>query len=220
MREATQAYAEAIFDTDRERALRVVHEAVRRGVSPEDVVFEIVVPAIEMALDAGGSRGEISLAQSFVAAQIAAEVTDEMVPRFRGSPAAAGRVVIGTAPGDFHGLGKRIVVGCLKAAMFDVHDLGLSVTPERFVDEAVAREAQVIGISAMMDRTARGEDGCRRVRRLLRERGLEGRIKIAVGGAPFRLDHQLYRAVEADAWAENGIRAGRVVADLVKQVEP
>jgi methanogenic corrinoid protein MtbC1 len=212
------AYHEAILDTDRDKALEVVHAAVANGVSPEDVVFGIVVPAIEwMMASIGGGIG-VSLAQHFMAAQIASEVVDEMVPRFKTSPTLIGHVVIGTARGDFHGLGKRIVTGCLKARMIEVTDLGLNVAPERFVEEALTRDAQVIAISAMMVHTAQGENGCLKVRQLLKERGLDKRIRIAVGGAPFRFDRGLYQAVGADAWADNGITASRVIADLIREV--
>ena len=160
----------------------------------------------------------VCLAQHFMAAQIASEVVDRMVPLFVRAPEIVGRVVIGTARGDFHGLGKRIVTGCLKSMMVDVTDLGLNVTPEHFVDEALSQDAQVIAISAMMVHTARGENGCRGVRRILRERGLEARIRINVGGAPYRFDHGLYKVVGADSWAENGITAGRVITELIREV--
>ena len=217
MRKAIRAYNEAILDTDRDEALKVVHSALADGISPEDIVFGIVVPAIELMMKSISENQGVSLAQHFMAAQIASEVVDEMMPLFAKSPEIVGRVVIGTACGDFHGLGKRIVSGCLKAMMVEVADLGLNVEPERFVDEAIARDAQVICISAMMMHTARGANGCRRVRQILRERALEGRIKIAVGGAPFRFDPELYRIVEADAWAENGITASRVITGLIRE---
>jgi methanogenic corrinoid protein MtbC1 len=215
-----KAYNEAIFDTDRERALEVIHAAVRQGVSPEDVVFKIVVPAIEQMVKSISEDYDANLAQHFMTSQIAAEVTEEMLARFKTTPESVGRVVIGTAEGDLHSLGKRIVMGCLKAQMVETIDLGVNVPPERFVDEAIANNAQVIGISAMMAHTARGENGCLRVRQLLKERGLAGKIKIIVGGAPFRFDHGLYRAVQADAWAEDGISAGKIIADLIREVNP
>lgn len=215
-----QAYAEAIFDTDRARALRVVDDALARGITPEAIVFDVVVPAIHQLIgDARPGAGQgASLAQHFMAAQIAAEVTDAMIPRFSRRHAAIGRVVIGNAAGDFHGLGKRIVIGCLKAHLIDVIDVGLNVAPERFVDEAVACGAQVIGVSAMMVHTARGERGALAVRRILRARGLEGRVKLAVGGAPYRFDPELWKVVGADAWAENGLEAGRVIEALIREV--
>jgi methanogenic corrinoid protein MtbC1 len=101
--------------------------------------------------------------------------------------------------------------------MLAVRDLGVNVRPETFVDEAVACDAQVIGISAMMVHTARGENGCLRVRELLEERGLAERIRIVVGGAAFRFDRNLYKTVRADAWAEDAVTAGKVIADLIKE---
>jgi methanogenic corrinoid protein MtbC1 len=211
-------YNEAIMDTDRDQALLVVSDALDQGITPEEEVFKIVVPAIELMMKSISENQGVSLAQHFMAAQIASEVVDEMVPRFQKAPEIVGRVVIGTAPGDFHGLGKRIVSGCLKAMMVEVTDLGLNVTAERFVDEALAQDAQVIAISSMMVHTAQGENGCSRVRQILKERGLEDRFRIAVGGAPYRFDPELYRVVGADAWAENGITASRVITSLIREV--
>ena len=211
-------YNEAIYDTDRDKALSVVHQAVEQGVSPEDVVFKVVLPALDLMVKAISENMDANLAQHFMTAQIADTVTAEMIAKFKKVPAVVGTVVIGTAQGDMHSLGKRIVIGCLKARMIDVTDLGVNVTPEHFVDEAVGRKAQVIGISAMMVHTARGENGSLAVRRLLQERGLEDKIRIIVGGAPFRFDEGLYRTVQADAWASDGVTASKVVADLVKEV--
>jgi len=220
LEQVMKQYNEAIMDTDRDKALLVVGEALNLGISPEEVVFEVVVPAIELMMQSICENQGVSLAQHFMAAQIASEVVDEMVPQFKRAPDIIGRVVIGTAQGDFHGLGKRIVSGCLKAMMIDVTDLGLNVSPERFVEEAVARDAQVIAISSMMVHTAKGDNGCRRVRQLLKEQGLEARIRIAVGGAPYRFDPELYRTVGADAWADNGITASRTITDLIREVRP
>lgn len=214
------SYYTAIIDTDRNRALAVVRDAVVRGASPEEIVFHVVVPAIERTMQTISEAGDVNLAQHFMGSQIGAEVVEDMIPLFSTKPEMAGRIVIGTAAGDFHGLGKRIVAGCLKARMIDVLDLGLNVPAERFVDEAVAAGAQVIGISSMMVHTAIGEHGARQVRQILRERKLEARLKIVVGGAAYRWDHDLYKTVEADAWAENGILAGDVVGTLIRQVVP
>jgi methanogenic corrinoid protein MtbC1 len=211
------AFSEAIIDTDRDKALQIIREAVSNGVTPEEVVFEVVIPVIEQRVQGLSQSPEMSLAQHFMTSQIAAEVTEELVPRFESAPSIAGHIVIGTAMGDLHSLGKRILIGCLKAHMVECTDLGVNVAPERFVDEAVAHHAQVIAISAMMVHTARGEQGCLKVRQLLKERGLEDTIKIIVGGAPFRFDHHLYQTVHADAWAEDGLAGGTVVANLIQE---
>jgi len=77
----------------------------------------------------------------------------------------------------------------------------------------------VIGISSMMLHTARGDHGCIEVREILKQRGLEHKIKIIVGGAPYRYDPELYKIVHADSWAENGIEAGKIVAQLIAEVQ-
>ncbi|HPF69190.1 MAG TPA: cobalamin-dependent protein [Candidatus Krumholzibacteria bacterium] len=210
-------YDAAIFDTDRDQALQAVQVALDLGVDAEAIVFGVVVPSIERYL-AEAAANQVSLAQHYLAAQIAGEVVEAMLPRFRTAPDCLGRVVIGTSLGDFHGLGKRIVGGCLKAHMFAVTDLGLNVSPAAFVDAAVAQAAHVIAISSMMVHTARGDGGCLGVRRILAERGLEDTIRVIVGGAPYRFDPRLYRQVGADAWAENGLAAAGVVRELLQEV--
>lgn len=212
-------YNEAIFDTDSDRALMVIKEAVAVGISAEEIVFGIVIPSIEQFMTAV-STNNASLAQHFLTSQIAADVVEEMIPLFKQRPETVGRIVIGTSPGDYHGLGKRIVIGCLKAQMVGVTDLGLSVSAERFVDAALESDAQVIGISSMMVHTARGENGCRKVRQILKDRSLENKIKIIVGGAPYRFDEQLYRQVGADASADNGVVAAAVITRLISEVQP
>jgi methanogenic corrinoid protein MtbC1 len=215
-----KAYSEAVLDADRDRALGAVRDAIAAGATPEDVVFRIVLPAMDRMVESLEHDVTISLAQHYVAAQIADQVTAEMVAKFSVAPTSLGAVIIGTAEGDLHSLGKRIVGGCLKARMIDVIDLGANVSPERFVDEAVSRDASIIAISAMMVHTAKGERGCMRVRSLLQERRLSGAIRIVVGGAPYRFDHELYWAVGADAWAQDGVTAGKVIADMLDPTQP
>lgn len=219
MREQVKrAYAEAIFDTDRDEALAVVHRALADGMSPETILFEVVIPAIEAMIPSVSEHFEVNLAQHFMASQIAADVTDEMLARFATAPQPVGRMVIGTSVGDFHGLGKRIVIGCLKSYFIEAIDLGLNVAPERFVDEALRHDAQVIGISSMMVHTARGERGCRGVRAILRQRQLEGHIRLIVGGAPYRFDPHLYLAAEADTYAADALEAGPIITRLIQEV--
>lgn len=212
-----KAYTAAVYDTDRNRAMQVVSDALAQGISPEDIVFKVVIPGLDLMVKAISEGFDTNLAQHFMTAQIAAEVSEKMLALFKTPPQLVGRVVMGTAAGDLHTLGKRIVMGCLKAQMIDVTDLGVNVSAEKFVDEAVARNASVIAVSAMMVHTARGPNGALKVRRLLRERGLEDRIRLVVGGAPFRYDPELYKIVEADAWAENGVTAAKVILDYVRE---
>lgn len=215
-----KAYNEAVFETDRDAAFAVVDSALAQGMSAEDIVFRVVIPVGEAMMSLITKDPDANLAQHFMTAQIAAAVTEKMLEKFKNPPEIIGRVVIGTAYGDLHSLGKRIVTGCLKALMVDVVDLGVNVPAERFVEAAIAHDAQVIAISSMMVHTAMGEAGSLKIRKILQQQGLEHRFKIVVGGAPYRFDTELYRAVGADAWAADGVSAGKVIVDLIKEVKP
>ncbi len=212
-------YYEALLDTDRARALELIDSALKKGLSPEAIIYDIVVPAMEKLAEEVRQDPDTTLAQHFVSSQIAAQVTDRLVPQFQQTPEIEGHVVLGTAAEDFHGLGKKIVRGCLKAKMIEVTDIGLNVPPEKFVDEALQRGAQVIGVSSMMVHTARGENGPLKVREILRNEGLEDRIRLAVGGAPYRFHPDLYQKVGADAWAKNGSMAANVITQLIREVK-
>ncbi len=214
-----KAYRNAIIDTDRDAALRTVADALTKGVTPEEIVFRVVIPTIDAMLQSVCDELGSSLAQHFMTAQISEEVVSQMVPKFEDASHPIGHVVLGTSHGDFHGLGKTIVAGCLRARMIAVTDLGLSVAAEAFVNKALENSAEVIGISSMMVHTARCENGCLKVRQILRERGLERRIKVIVGGAPYRFDESLYRTVGADAWADNAMAAGKAVIGLFREVQ-
>jgi len=208
-------YNEAVFEIDKELALEVIETALEEGVSPEQVVFNIIIPSIEVMMAEIVINADTNLAQHFMTAQIAAEVTEQMLAKFESPPEIIGRVIIGTSYGDLHSLGKRIVMGCLKSMMVDVVDLGVNIKAEAFVDAAIAQEAQIIAISSMMVHTATGEEGSLKVRALLKERHLEDKIKLVVGGAPYRFDHELYTKVGADSWAADGVTAAKIIRQLI-----
>ena len=215
-----QSYNQAVFETDKPAALALVNQALIDGFSPEDIVFKLVIPAVELMMTLIEKDPDANLAQHFMTAQIAADVTEKMLEKFSKPPKMIGRVVIGAAYGDLHSLGKRIVSGCLKSLMVDVIDLGTNVSAEKFVDTAVAENAQVIAVSAMMVHTATSEKGSLGVRTLLQAQGLEQQIKLAVGGAPYRFDPELYAKVGADAWAPDGVTAAKVIVELIRGVKP
>jgi methanogenic corrinoid protein MtbC1 len=209
-------YNQAVFDVDKDAALEVVEIAIGEGVSPEDVLFRIVIPATEILMSKITQDADANLAQHFLTALIASEVTDQMLRMFDRPPETIGRVVIGTSYGDLHSLGKKILVGCLKAQMVQAIDLGVNVRAESFVNAALEQNASVIAISSMMVHTAMGDEASIGVRRILQARGLESRISIIVGGAPFRFDEDLYRAAQADAWAVDAVSGSKRIVQLLQ----
>jgi 5-methyltetrahydrofolate--homocysteine methyltransferase len=121
-----------------------------------------------------------------------------------------GKVVLGTVKGDLHDIGKNLVGIMLKGAGFEVIDLGHDVAPEAFVDAAVGEGATLIGMSALLTTTmARMRD----VVALVRERGLAGRVRTIVGGAPVNADFA--REIGADDYACDAATAVERVKSLL-----
>ena len=92
-----------------------------------------------------------------------------------------GTVVIGTAKGDLHDIGKNLVGMMLEGAGFEVIDLGIDVAPEVFVQTAKEKEAHLIGLSALLTTTM---VSMKDVIKAVQEAGLNGKVKIMIGGAP------------------------------------
>jgi|TARA_B100001964_G_scaffold189720_1_gene211529 5-methyltetrahydrofolate--homocysteine methyltransferase len=118
------------------------------------------------------------------------------------------KIVLGTVVGDVHSIGKNLVGIMLKGAGFEVEDLGVNVSPEKFV-EAAAGGAQIVGMSALLTTTMRS---MKTNIEALDSAGLRGKVKILVGGAV--LTQKYADEIGADGYAPD---AGSVV-DKVKEL--
>jgi len=121
-----------------------------------------------------------------------------------------GKVVIGTVKGDLHDIGKNLVGIMLAGAGFEVIDLGKDVAPEAFVDAAAENGADVIGMSALLTTTM---PAMKDVVALAGERGLSGKVKIIVGGAPVTEDYA--REIGADSYGFDAANAVECVRELL-----
>ena len=120
-----------------------------------------------------------------------------------------GKVVVGTVKGDLHDIGKNLVGIMLEGAGFEIVDLGTDVSPESFVDGAVAEGAKVIGLSALLTTTM---VNMKAVVELVRNRGLEGDIRVVVGGAP--VTRAFADEIGADAYGYDASNAVNVIKEL------
>ncbi len=157
-------------------------------------------------------RHEIFLPNVLLAAKAMYAGLDLLTPLLEaGDIPHRGSAVIGTVRGDLHDIGKNLVGIMLRGAGFEVIDLGNDVAPETFVDTAVERDARVIGMSALLTTTmpAMGE-----VVRILEERGLKGKIRTIVGGAP--VSGEFADEIGADAYAFDGVSAVDRVGALME----
>ena len=124
--------------------------------------------------------------------------------------AGRGKVVLGTVNGDLHDIGKNLVGIMLKGVGYEVIDLGYDVPPEEFVETAKRENSTIIGMSALLTTTM---PAMKQVIGLLKEQGLQGKIKTVIGGAPVS---QAYADdIGADAYAYDGANAVVCVEKLM-----
>ena len=157
-------------------------------------------------------RHEIFLPEVLLAARAMQKGIDLLTPlMIKDGIKTVGKVVIGTAHGDLHDIGKNLVGIMLKGAGFEVIDLGNDVPAERFVDTAVEKGAPIIGISALLTTTMTSMKG---VVDLIDERGLTGKIRTIIGGAP--VSQEFADEIGADAYGYDAANAVDQVKALLK----
>lgn len=205
----SQDLLEAIQKADRAGANAVI-DAWAVGRPFRRVVPELLSPTLETfgKLWAHGAGGA-SLAVGYVAAKIAEDVLSRVLIDAASSadgPArpAKGPVLLGNVEDDFHPLGRKMVVAFLRADGWEVHDMGVDVRPEQFLDKAEETGAKVIGASAMMFTTAKN---VAKLREEIDRRGWKDRIQLAVGGAVFKLRPELVHAFGGDGTAASAVEA-------------
>jgi len=156
-------------------------------------------------------RHEIFLPDVLLAAKAMYAGLDLLKPlMLRDNVPVIGKVVIGTVKGDLHDIGKNLVGIMLKGAGFEVIDLGKDVAPESFVDAAQKENADVIGLSALLTTTM---PVMKQVVEMARARGIYGRTRIIVGGAP--LSQQYADEIGAHAYCFDGVKAVECVKGFV-----
>ncbi len=211
LEEVRRLFAQTLQESDRRGAQRLLRGAFAAGHNPSWLLREVVSPAIE-AISQRWTEHVMSLSQIYVAGLMVKDSTELLSPGPVAGESPIGKVVIGVAEGDHHGLGKVIVSAFLRSAGFAVVDLGLTVAPKAFVDAALAEDADIIAISALMvDPALR----IREVREEMKRRWAE-KIRLLVGGAPFRYNPKLYEVVGADATAPTAYEAIAVAKRLLE----
>jgi 5-methyltetrahydrofolate--homocysteine methyltransferase len=186
-----------------------VEKALDVGAQPLEVV-----DAMSEGLDEIGKlyeEGEIFLMELVLAGDIASEVMKMLTPLFKkaGVP-ARGKVVIGTVRGDLHYIGKDIVIVMLKSRGFDVVDLGVNVSADKFISAVGEEEPAVLGMSGLLTTVV---DSMRETMDALRAAGLRDSVKVMIGGRAASED--VARMIGADAFGANAVDAVNLAMKFV-----
>ena len=161
-------------------AIEVVKEAIKSGEDP----FAILTACRE-GMEEVGKRfetGEFFLSELIYSAEIFKQISDILEPRLMVGLAEAdsqGVVVFGTPLGDIHDLGKNLVITVMRSQGFMIHDLGVDVPPQRFIDEIRRTDAPILAMSALITPAF---VSMKEVISLLEEKGLRERTFVIIGG--------------------------------------
>jgi len=204
----------AVVEGDPDATVSGTREALAAGLEPLRIINEGLVPGMRTVGDKYSS-GEYFLPNLIVSAagmkQAMALLEPELKAR-RETVKSAGTVVIGTVRGDIHEIGKSLVATMLSANGFEVHDLGVDVSAERFVDTVRETGAGLVGLSALLTTTMMGQ---KKVIEELERAGLRGGVKVMVGGAP--VSQAFAETIGADGYAQDAVAAVELATRLASR---
>jgi len=203
---------QAVIDGLPEKARELAEEALRAGIDPLEAIENGFKPGMEVVGE-GFDKGELFIPDLMMAGEAMKTAIATLEPELMQRKQARkvlGRVVMGTVEGDIHEIGKTLVATMLAAAGFEVHDLGVDVPAQRFVDAVRDTNANVVGLSALLTTTILNQEV---VIQALTEAGLREQVKVIIGGVP--ANPEWAEEIGADAYAENATEAVDVVKGLV-----
>jgi len=201
---------QAILTGDQKTAVAVTEEALAEKIDPQVLINQAMIPAMteagnkfeceeyfvpELLLAARAMKASLALLRPLLAERGATPV---------------GRVVIGTAKGDLHDIGKNLVASMLEGGGFEVHDLGADVPAEKFVAAVREKNPHLVCMSALLTVTM---PAMRTTIQALQEAGVRQQVKVMVGGAPVTPDYA--REIGADGYADNASSAVKKARELL-----
>jgi 5-methyltetrahydrofolate--homocysteine methyltransferase len=193
---------ESVVAGDRRRVEASVEDALQDGASPDFILKDGLVPA----MDEVGRRFEsceFYVPEMMASARAMKAGLTLLRPRLvRSGPTAGPRVLLGTVQGDMHDIGKSLVGMMLEGAGLEVQDLGTDVSPARFVQAVRQHRPAIVGLSALLT-TTMGK--MRETIAAIEAEGLRGTIQVIVGGAP--LTEEYAQTIGADGYAPDASRA-------------
>jgi len=203
--------ARLIIDGEEPEVKKLVQQAITEGAIPDEVLNEGLIAGMNVV----GERmrkHEVFLPEVLRSAKAMNAGMDLLTPQLvTGELSLGPKVVLGTAKGDLHDIGKNLVGMMFKGAGFQVVDLGIDVPAERFVQVVEEQKAEVVGISALLTTTMHE---IRNTIEALKKAGLRDNVRVIVGGAPVSSEYA--NKIGADGYARDAARAVDKVRELIE----
>ncbi|UCH01811.1 MAG: cobalamin-dependent protein [Candidatus Bathyarchaeota archaeon] len=210
MKELAQLTKAIIECTELKKIQDIVRDALDRGAKPMEIV-----DAVTKGLDRVGDlyeRGEYFLMELTIAGSTASDIMAMIKPVLESSAIPVrGKVVIGTVLGDFHNIGKDIVIAMLESAGFDVINLGVDVSTERFLSAVKETKPHVLAMSGLLTIVV---DEMKKVIDALKRDGLRDAVKVMIGGRA--VSYKFANEIGADGFGVTAVDAVRLVKKWVE----
>ena len=197
---------DAILVGKLEDAVKVTKIAVEEGMTPHEIINQYMIKAMEEI----GSRfeaGKVFVPNLLMSARAMRGALDVLKPLMQGQvDSYIGKIVIGTVKGDLHDIGKNLVASMFEGCGFEVINLGVDVSSDKFISAAL----DIICMSALLTTTM---NYMKEVVAAVEASELKGKVKIMVGGAP--VNDAFAKAIGADAYTSNANAAVVMAKKLI-----
>ncbi len=208
------AMRQSVIDGAPDTATKLAQEALESGIDPLSALNNGYVGGMTVVGEKYGCR-EMFLPDLLASSEAMKAAVSVLEPEMRNRGTQRemlGTVVLGTAKGDIHDIGKNLVGTILSASGFLVFDLGTNATPEQFVAKAIELQADIVGVSALLTTTMQGQKA---VIDALDQQGMRPRVKAIIGGAA--VTRKWADEIRADGFARNAMDALELAKGLVSK---
>ena len=209
--EILQRISEELQKGNYQKVPKLVQEALDTKISPANILSGGLVAGMDIVSDKF-RRDELFMPEVLISAKAMQAGMDILRPKLIEIGAKlAGKIVLGTVKGDLHDIGKNLVGMLLEGAGFQVIDLGVDVSPEKFVEAAKSNKPNLMGLSALLTTTM---PRMKEVVESLVEAGARNTVKIIVGGAP--VTEKFAKDIGADGYASDAPSAVEKARELTR----
>ncbi len=195
---------ETLLNLDEQRMLQLIDEALESGIPADEILNDGLIAGMDIVGDKM-ENGDMFIPEVLMAAQAMSKGV-EVIKHLLADDAssARGTVVIGTVKGDLHDIGKNLVAMMMESAGLTVHNAGVDIDPEKFIELIKETNANILCLSALLTTTM---PMMKQTIDALSESGLRDQVKVMVGGAPVT---QAYaEEIGADAFAPDAGSAAK-----------
>ena len=203
----------ALFQGDISKVKEIIQKALWEKIDPKEILEQGLIRGMNI-VGVKFKNNEIFLPEVLLASRAMNGAMELLQPKLIGSGVkAVGRVIIGTAKGDLHDIGKNLVAIMLRGGGFEVIDLGIAVSPEKFLKATQEHKPDIVGISALLTTTM---ISMMNVITILKRAGLRDKVKVMIGGAP--VTQEFADEIGAEGYAPDAASAVDKARELVKNL--